>query len=413
MRILFLTHYFPPEVNAPASRTFEHCRSWVEHGHEVVVFTNVPNHPGGRVYEGYRNRLWQREERAVVQVVRTLTVPAPNSGVFLRSLNYAFYMVMAVACSPFLPRTDVVVSTSPQFFCGLAGYFVSRIKRVPWVLEIRDLWPESITAVGAMKQSAVTRMLETIEHFAYRKADRIISVTDSFVPRIAAHCGDPAKIHVVKNGVDLQFFRPDHDGSALARRLGVEDRFVAAYVGTHGMAHGLDVILDAAARLRDRKDIVFVMAGDGAERERLVQRREQMGLDNVLILGQLPKQQVPDLWAITDASLVLLRNQPLFNMVLPSKIFEAMGMARPIILGVRGESERLVKESGGGLCIEPENAEELAAVVRALADDREHAKALGRAGRSYVEEHFDRARLAGKLENVLSELVSGVVATAK
>lgn len=412
MRILFLTHYFPPEVNAPASRTFEHTRVWAEHGHEVVVLTNVPNHPVGRIYDGYRNGLWQTDEMAGVKVVRTLTVPAPNSGVFLRSLNYAFYMVMAVACAPALPRTDVVVSTSPQFFCGLAGYFVSRIKRVPWVLEIRDLWPESITAVGAMKRSAVTRMLEVIEHFAYRKADRIISVTDSFVPRIAAHCGDPTKIHVVKNGVDLQFFSPDHDGGAMARSLGIEGRFVAAYVGTHGMAHGLDVILRAADLLRDRRDIVFLMAGDGADRARLVQEKERLQLDNVLILGQVPKQQVPDLWAITDASLVLLRNQPLFNMVLPSKIFEAMGMARPIVLGVRGESERLVKDSGGGLCIEPENAQELASVVTALADDRTRAQAMGQAGRRYVEEHFDRRRLAGKLETVLSQLTAApVVAT--
>lgn len=404
MRILFLTHYFPPEVNAPASRTFEHCRVWAQHGHEVRVFTNVPNHPAGKVYAGYRNRPWQMEVMAGVKVVRGLTVPAPNRGVLLRSLNYAFYMVMAVLCAPFLPRADVVVSTSPQFLCGLAGFFVSRIKRAPWVLEVRDLWPESVTTVGAMQRGLVIRLLEWLEHFAYRKADLIVSVTDSFVPRIAARCGNPAKVHVVKNGVDLEFFRPDRDGSALAAQLGVDGRFVAAYVGTHGMAHGLDVILDAADRLRARRDIVFVMAGDGAERERLVRRRHEMQLDNLLILGQLPRQQVPDLWAITDASLVLLRKQPLFDMVLPSKIFEAMGMARPIILGVHGESERLVAGSGAGICIEPEDAGQLAAAVAALADDRERARALGRAGRRFVEEHFDRRKLAGRYEALLRGL---------
>lgn len=406
MRILFLTHYFPPEVNAPASRTFEHCRTWVDHGHEVTVFTNVPNHPAGRIYPGYRNRPWQREDRAGVGVVRTLTIPAPNRGVVLRSLNYVFYALMAVLAAPFLPRTDVVVSTSPQFFCGLAGYLVSRIKRVPWVLEIRDLWPESVTTVGAMERGAVIQLLEGLEHFAYRKADRIISVTDSFVPRIAASCGDPGKIHVVKNGVDLEFFRPDHDGGALAREIGVAGRFVAAYVGTHGMAHGLDVILDAAVLLRERRDIVFVMAGDGAERERLMRRRDELALDNVLILGQMPKQRVADLWAITDASLVLLRNQPLFDMVLPSKIFEAMGMARPIVLGVRGESARLVAASGGGVLVEPENAAALAAAVTHLADDRDAARSMGAAGRRYVAEHFDRRRLAGDLEQVLAGLVA-------
>ncbi|MEO8225474.1 MAG: glycosyltransferase, partial [Gammaproteobacteria bacterium] len=152
MRILFLSHYFPPEVNAPASRTFEHCRAWARSGHEVSVVTNVPNHPAGRIYPGYRNALAQTETVAGIKVYRLWTFLAANRGVFRRSLGYFSYLAMAIVAAPFLPRVDVVVSTSPQFFCGLAGYFVSRIKRVPWVLEIRDLWPESIVAVGAVRR---------------------------------------------------------------------------------------------------------------------------------------------------------------------------------------------------------------------------------------------------------------------
>lgn len=402
MRILFLSHYFPPEVNAPASRTFEHCRVWVEQGHDVAVLTNVPNHPAGEVYPGYRNRLWQAESLSGVRVYRLLTLLAPNRGVLRRSANYGFYMVMAVLAAPFLPRPDVVVSTSPQFFCGLAGYFVSRIRRVPWVLEIRDLWPESITTVGALQPSRITRLLEWVEHFAYRKADRIVSVTDSFVERIAAHCDDPAKVVVIKNGVDLSFYVPQTNAAELARQLGVQGRFVAAYVGTHGMAHGLEVILRAADKLRERKDIVFLMAGDGAERDRLVRDKEALGLHNVLILGQMPKQMMPQLWGLTDVSLVLLRNRPLFNSVLPSKIFEAMGMAKPIILGVRGESQRLIEQSGAGICIEPENAEQLAQAVASLADDRSRCRAMGEAGRRTVERDFDRRRLAHHYEALLA-----------
>ena len=398
MRILFLTHYFPPEVNAPASRTYEHCRVWGEHGHEVSVLTCVPNHPAGKVYPGYRNRLWQAEMIGGVRVQRMWTLIAANRGVVWRSANYFSYMVMAVISAPFLSRTDVVISTSPQFFCGLAGYFVSRLKRAPWILEIRDLWPESIVTVGAMKPSRATRFLEWLEGFAYRKADRIVSVTDSFVERIAEKCGDPGKIVVVKNGVDLDFYRPTQDDVGLARQFGIDGQFVAAYVGTHGMAHGLGTILRAAERLQHRKDIVFVMVGDGAERERLLLEKEQLGLDNVLILGQLPKDQMPRVWSMTDVSLVLLRNQPLFESVLPSKVFEAMGAAKPIILGVRGESQRLVEASEGGLCIEPENAEQLAAAVTALADDRSRRLAMGLAGRHYVEQHFDRRKLAGRFE---------------
>jgi glycosyltransferase involved in cell wall biosynthesis len=404
MRILFLTHYFPPEVNAPASRTHEHCRAWQEMGHEVTVLTCVPNHPAGKVYPGYRNRLWQVDGVSGLRVIRMWTLLAANRGVFWRSANYFFYMIMAIAGAPLLPRSDVVISTSPQFFCGLAGYFVSRVRRVPWILEIRDLWPESIVTVGAMRPSLATQFLQWLECFAYRKADRIVSVTDSFVEHVAARCGDPRKIIVIKNGVDLSFYRPDHDGRSLRRDLGVGERLVAAYVGTHGMAHGLDVILRSAEMLRERKDIVFVMVGDGAERERLQRERERLGLDNVLMVGQLPKEKMPEVWGMTDVSLVLLRKQPLFDSVLPSKLFEAMGAAKPIVLGVRGESQRLVEASGSGLCIEPESAEQLAEAVASLAADSRRRLTMGRAGRDYVEQHFDRRRLAARYEAAIAEL---------
>lgn len=406
MRILFLTHYFPPEVNAPASRTFEHSRIWAQSGNDVTVLTCVPNHPAGKIYPGYRNRLWQTETNAGVHVERVWTLLAANQGFVMRTANYFLFMLAAIARAPFLPKVDVVVSTSPQFFCGLAGYFVSRLKRVPWVLEIRDLWPESIVTVGAMKPSRATRFLERLEAFAYRKADCIVSVTDSFVERIAAKSGDAGKIVVVKNGVDLGFYRPALRDPTLADELGVGQRFVAAYVGTHGMAHGLDTILRAADRLRDRKDIVFLMVGDGAERERLLREKERMQLDNVIMAGQLPKSRMPLVWGLTDASLVLLRAQSLFESVLPSKVFEAMGSARPIILGVRGEAQRLVEASESGICIEPENDGQLAEAVKALADDRSRGTAMGNAGRRYVEQHFDRKELAKRLERVFQEVSS-------
>ncbi len=403
MRILFLTHYFPPEVNAPASRTFEHCREWVRNGHEVHILTCVPNHPAGRIYRGYRNRILQHETRDGIHVHRVLTLPAPNAGFIGRSLNYFFYLVMATLVAPFLPKPAVVVSTSPQFFCGLAGYLVSRLKRVPWVLEIRDLWPESIVTVGAMRESGITRALARLESFAYRKADAIVSVTESFVAHIEAR-GGRGKVTVITNGVDLKFFQPVEDDQALATEFGVSGRFVAAYVGTHGMAHGLDTILRAAARLRDEPRVAFLLAGDGAERERLIQQRDALQLGNVFIVGQQPKERMPGIWALTDVSLVLLRKSPTFESVIPSKIFEAMGMARPIILGVRGESRRIVEAAGAGLCIEPENDAELADAVRQLANDPEHARALGATGRRFVERHYDRRVLAARYEQLLADV---------
>jgi glycosyltransferase involved in cell wall biosynthesis len=412
VRILFLSHYFPPEVNAPASRTYDHCRIWAEDGHEVAVLTNVPNHPAGKIYPGFRNRICQTSWNGKIRVHRVLTFLAPNSGVALRTLNYLFYMVMAPLVAPFLPRTDVVVSTSPQFFCGLAGYLVTRIKRARWVLEIRDIWPESIVTVGAMKKSRAIRALEWLESFAYRKADAIVSVTDSFVDHIAARGADRNKIHVIKNGVDLSLFTepgPDAREHALKEVPGlsaVEGKFVAAYVGTHGMAHGLETVLEAAELLRAEKDIAFLLVGDGARKQELLRQRDARGLNNVIMLDQQPKSSMPLIWAATDVSLVLLKDQPLFAKVIPSKIFESMAMRRPIVLGVRGESREIIEAAGAGMGITPESAQELADAVRALRDDRERWRQMGESGQRYVKEHFDRAVLGRRMGEVLEGVLS-------
>ena len=404
MRILFLSHYFPPEVNAPASRTYEHCRQWVADGHEVTVVTCVPNHPAGQVFPGYTNRLYQTEIKDGIRVVRLLTYVTPNEGFLKRSANYVLYMLMATAAAPFLPATDVVVSTSPQFFNGLAGYFVHILKRVPWVLEIRDLWPESILAVGAIKNRLLIRTLEWMERFAYRNADHIVSVTDSFVDHIVARGGDPRKIAVIKNGVDFSVFHEVPQDSALVSQYSLEGKFVAAYVGTHGMAHGLDVILEAAKLLRDRPDIVFLMVGDGAEKSRLAEHCRVMGLGNVIMLGQQSKGTMPAIWSIADVGLVLLRRRPVFKTVIPSKMFEIMAMKKPIILGVEGEAQRIVEAAACGVCIEPESAQQLADNLVSLAANDEEVARLGENGSRYVREHFDREVLARRFITLLKSV---------
>lgn len=401
MKILFLSHYFPPEINAPASRTFEHCREWVRAGHEVTVVTCAPNHPRGKVYDGYRNRLFQREQREGVKVIRLWTFLSANEGFVLRTLNFVSYMMACILALPWLPKADVVISTSPQFFNGLAGYFVSRAKRRPWVLEIRDLWPESILAVGAIKNSALIKALRWLEHFAYAKADRIVPVTDAFAAYMRDRGVPAEKIVVIKNGVELGLFQRSTSGEAMRERLGLNGKTVAAYFGTHGMAHHLETVLEAAQLTVDDPRIVYVLVGDGAERARLLAMKDKLGLTNVLMLDQQPKEAMPELWAMADISLVLLRKTDLFKTVIPSKIFEAMGMATPIILGVEGESRELVVAAGAGLTIEPENVAELAAAVQRLADHPDEAKVLGQQGYDYVCAHFDRRVLATRYIDVL------------
>jgi len=394
MRVIFLTHYFPPEVAAPASRTFEHCREWQEHGAEITVVTCAPNHPDGKVQKGYRNHLWQREVYQGIQVIRLWTLLAANRGLVKRSISFLSYLVAAVVAIPFLPRADVVVSTSPQFFCGLAGFFVARAKGARWVLEIRDLWPDSISAVGAVHNPWALRVLQALETWAYRTADLVVPVTASAARHIEARGVPRQRIRVVMNGVDLTRFHTPRPDEALARSLALEDRFVAGYIGTHGMAHPLQTVLDAASRLQDDRRIAFLLVGDGATREGLVRERDQRDLRTVVMLEQQPRDRMATLWSLCDVALVLLRRSPVLETALPSKMLEAMAMGRPLIVAAEGEARALVEAAGAGLAVAPEDPQALAEAVRYLAANPALAHEMGKRGRAWVEANHDRHRLA-------------------
>ena len=405
MKILFLSHYFPPEVNAPATRTYEHCKRWVEQGHEVTVISCVPHHPMGQAYPGYHNRWWFEENIDGIRAIKIKTYITANEGFLKRTLNYVIYMMMAILIAPFLPKTDVVISTSPQFFNGLAGYFVSRIKRVPWLLEIRDLWPESILAVGAIKNKYLIGCLEWLEGFLYRKADHIVPVTQAFKVHIEARGAKSSDVTVIRNGVNLDLFEKTEANQQLVQDWRLDNKFVAAYVGTHGLAHGLDTILAAAEILRDHEDIVFLMVGDGAERARLLQQVTERNLTNVIMQSQQAKNMMPAIWSITDASLVLLKKLDLFKTVIPSKIFESMAMSVPIILGVEGEVKTIIEEADSGICIEPESATELATAVIRLKNDQAEYQRISAKGNHYVAENFDRKVLADQYLTLLENMV--------
>jgi glycosyltransferase involved in cell wall biosynthesis len=394
MHILFLTHYFPPEVNAPASRTYENALRWVKNGHQVTVMTCAPNHPQGVLYPGYDNRWTMPETLDGIQVLRIKTYLSANRGVIKRILNYVSYMISAIFFCPMVKHADVVVSTSPQFFCGMAGYFVARIKRVPWVLEIRDLWPESIIAVGAIRNRRVIGFLEGIESFLYRKADHVIALTRAFKKHILKRGVPDDRISVVTNGADLDRFRPHCRVNGFRSAHHLEDKFVLSYVGTHGMAHGLSSVLRAANRLRHRRDIVFLLVGDGAERDHLLEIKSNMQLSNVLMLPQQPKEMMPAIIAASDVCMVLLKDSPLFRTVIPSKLFEAMAMQRAIILGVKGESQQIIETGQCGICIEPESDLELAQASVKLAEDHQLKDELGSRGLRFVRRHFSRDALA-------------------
>lgn len=408
MRILFLSHYYSPEVNAPATRTSEHCIRWARAGHDVTVVTCAPNCPNGVVYPGYRNSLWpQTEVVDGVRVVRVGTYLAPNAGTVRRILNFLSYMVMAFLASLRQPRPDVVVATSPQFFCGWAGVLVSWFRRVPFVLEIRDIWPESIAAVGAMRSRRLLRVLEWLERRMYLAADHIVAVGDGYRDRILQRADVSHRISVITNGVDPARFAPQAADPEFLRTWNLDGKFVCSYIGTIGMAHGLEVVLKAAKLLRSerRTDICFCLVGDGSSRQRLEAEVHAAGLDDLVVFtGQQPKARMPAILASSDACLVHLKKCELFGTVIPSKIFETMAMGRPIIMGVEGPARTIILESGAGLAMEPESAESLVATVLALADDRPAASRMGQTARERVLLDFNRNVLAERFLRLLDDV---------
>jgi glycosyltransferase involved in cell wall biosynthesis len=408
MRVLFLTHYFHPEGNAPGTRVYELCRRWVKMGHDVTVITGVPNVPDGLAYEGYENRWLQRECIDGIETIRVWTYLAANKGTTRRILNYLSLMISATLAGLRVRKPDLVIATSPQFFCGWAGVWVSRLRRTPFILEVRDLWPESIVAVGAMRAGRWLRLLEWFERRMYAAASQIVTVGAGYRDQLTGRGVAAERIDVVPNGVDRNLFNDCGNGPALRRKFELGDAFICSYIGTIGLGSGLEVVLRAARLLRDegRDDIVFALVGDGAVRESLERKARQEGLEQVVFTGRQEKHTIPDFLSMTDACLVHLVRRDLFRTVLPSKIFEAAAMKKPIILGVEGSAAQIVREANAGICIEPENERELVEVVKRLARDRDLAGRLGQAGFDSIAAVHDYDRLAEKYAEIIERVAA-------
>ncbi|MFV8434035.1 glycosyltransferase family 4 protein [Vibrio owensii] len=371
MHILFLTDNFPPEGNAPATRTYEHATRWVSKGHKVTVITCAPNFPEGKVFDGFKNKLYDVSELDGIRVVRVKTYITANEGVVKRILDYMSFMIAGFFAGLLQKKADVIVATSPQFFCACAGWALSAVRRKPFIFELRDIWPASITAVGAMKENFAIRILEKIEMFLYRRADSIIAVTHAFKKELVERGVEPHKIEVVRNGVDLTKYEPTNTKDAeLAKQFGLTGKFVAGYVGTHGMAHGLEQIVQVAEKLKHNDNIRFVFAGGGAARQKVVDLVKEKNLSNVVLIDRQPKEMMPKIWSLCDVSLVPLVNSELFRTVIPSKIFECMGMGIPTIMSVpEGEATQIIRETKSGIVVESESVEQITQAIERLHTD--------------------------------------------
>lgn len=407
MRILLLTDNYPPETGAPAQRCSTHARRWIKRGHHVNIVTSFPNFPHGKVYGGYRQSLYLRETLDTVDVLRVPTLVFANRGIVLRIIDFLSFMVTGAIASLFVGRPDIVIATSPQFFTAVAGWLVSRVYRRPFVFEIRDLWPDSIIAVGAMKEGAAIRMIRRIEQFLYRQADLIVMVTNASRDILIGRGIDGKKIIVVTNGIDTATLTPGTAPAELRQRLGLEGKTVVSYIGTVGMAHGLQLILDAAQDCRTRvPDAQFLIVGAGAELGELQQQTKTRGLANVTFVGHVPHAEVVNYWRLSDITLVLLRDTPLFRTVIPSKIFEAMATGTPVITNVHGELQTILEPLGAAEIIAPDSLTALVDAIDNLARNPARRQALSSAAIETAK-RYDRIELADRMLDALQALQQG------
>lgn len=407
MHILYVSQYFPPEMGAPAARVHALAKEWVRQGHQVTVLTGFAQHPVGIKAPEDRRKITRREEKDGINVVRSYIYAAPNQGTVKRMLTYASFMTSAaVIGSVRVRRPDVVIGTSPQLLCGLAGYMLAKRFRIPFVFEVRDLWPESIIAVDAMKENGLIRGLKKLSRFLYCHSDRIVTVGNGYQRAIERlYEVPPARFDVIPNGLDTGLFVPGERNNDIRKKFGWGDQFVAMYIGTHGMAHALHSVVETAKLLRDRPDILFVFVGEGAEKQKLKQLAAEWDLDNVQFLDQQPREEISNFYAACDIGLVCLRDTDLFQEVLPSKIFEYLGMEKPVLVSVKGDARELIEAAGAGEFVPPEQPVALADAITRSASDPERLAAMGRAGRKYVIDNYDRQVLAKRyLDDVLLPL---------
>tara|TARA_R110002049_G_scaffold307520_2_gene508265 strand:- start:21405 stop:22604 length:1200 start_codon:yes stop_codon:yes gene_type:complete len=399
MKILFLTDNFPPEVNAPATRTYEHCKEWIKQGVEVTVITGVPNFPEGKVFGGYKNKFYQVESIDGIKVIRVWTYIAKNEGFIKRIIDYLSFMISAFMAGLFI-KTDIIIATSPQFFTAIAGRWLSFWKRTPWVMEVRDIWPESIKAVGAMNNSnPIIKFFEYLERKMYKSASKIVVVTDAFKDYlITNHQIKTSKIDVVKNGANLDLFKPQKKNEALIEKLKLNNKFIIAYMGTHGMAHALDFVLKSAKKVTN-SSIHFLLIGTGAKKEELLQLKEELKLKNVTMLGMVSKEEIKEYISIVDISLVNLKKSDTFKSVIPSKIFESVGMHKPILLGVEGESKKIIEDYEVGETFGPENEKDFLEKIKQMSESPKDYSF----GYDKLLKDFNRKKLATKMLKFLSE----------
>ena len=402
LRVTFLTHYFPPEVGPAQTRLHELAKRLIAAGETVTVVTGFPNYPAGEIFPGYRGKRLMEDSYDGIRVLRTWVFATRSRGFIGRLLNYFSFPVFSLLAVRKLGPTDIIYVQSPPLFTGLAALWFSRLKRAPYIFNVSDIWPQSAVELGVLRNRFAIRLAEWLERHIYRGASRITVPTPGILERLVARGVPREKIFLLTNGVDTAAYNVTSPDRELAQRLGLDGHKVFMYAGLHGLAQGLDVILEAA-KLTRNPDVLYVLVGDGADKAALVAKAQAEGISNVRFLPIQPTSTLPALLNLVYATVIPLRRLDLFKAALPSKLFDSMAAGRPIVAPLWGEAAALVEAAACGLVVEPEDARGVQEAVEKLAADPALAQKLGEQGRRYVVEHFNRDDIAKRLIKLLEE----------
>jgi len=404
MHILLIHQAFAALDEPGGTRHHELARYLAARGHRVTVIASPISYLTGRKSE-HAVEKEIHESGGLIHIIRPYAYPAWHRSFFHRLLSFFSFMVSSFGAGLRVRDIDLVWGTSPPIFQGVTAWAIARLRRVPFLFEVRDLWPAFAVAVGVIRNRVLIRASEMLERFLYRGADVVVVNSPGFIDHVQA-CGS-RRVELVPNGADPRMFRPQDRGAEFRRQHGLEGRFVVLYAGAHGLSNDLDVVLDAADHLRDRPDVALVLLGDGKEKARLVQRAEEMHLDNVRFLDPLPKEEMAAPLAAADACLAILKPVDMYKTVYPNKVFDYMAAGRAVILAIDGVIREVVEAANAGVFVPPGDAKALAEAIRTLADDPASCLAMGERGRRYIEAHFDRQALAARLERLMKEAARG------
>lgn len=403
MHVLLIHQAFVSPDEPGGTRHYELARHLVGHGHRFTIVASILSYLTGQRTIAHRG-LIAAQNLGGVRVLRAYAYPALHRSFFWRVVSFLSFMLTSIGAALRAGSVDIVMGTSPPIFQAVSAWLVAAIRRRPFLLEIRDLWPEFAIGLGVLANPVLISLSRWLECFLYARATHILVNSPAYRDYLLGKGISAVKISLIPNGVDPAKFDPDAQNASVRQQWQLGEKFVVTYAGALGMANDIQTILQAANRLHDRSHIHFLLVGDGKERSNLEALARQMNLPNVTFAGALPKSQMRDVLAASDACVATLKDIPMFRTTYPNKVFDYMAAGRPTILAIDGVIRQVVEAAKGGIFVSPGDDAALADAVRSLSQDRQRARAMGRAGRLYVIEHFNRHRHAEQFEELVQRL---------